>query len=122
MISPELKQKFEEIFVDKFTKDQYEQWKDENTPPTKESKVQKWGWDIFVTIMIAFMISCIGYIFYNETKSRVEQYVYDDYFFTRTYYKGKSTAVWLTKIDQLTDSIKTAQKKAGEDLLIILNK
>ena len=29
MISPELKQKFEELFVDEFTEDQYEQWKDE---------------------------------------------------------------------------------------------
>lgn len=119
MISPALKEKFEELFVDDFTKEQYEQWKGENYKP---NKIEQWIRYIFLTIICLVFFLFLGWIIYIETGSRVEQEVRDGNFVTYAWKSKQIVKYWSTPVNQLTDSLKTAQKKAAEDFLRILNK
>lgn len=127
MISPILQKKFEELFVDDFTDDQFNQWVDEKYAKEKlEEKKPSFLRQIFnwlpVIIPSLVMLSVIGYVIYEKTFSRVEQKVITGDFCTIAYQNGKIVNLWYIPIDKLTDSAKTAQKKAAEDLLTILNK
>ena len=127
MISPILQKKFEELFVDDFTDDQFNQWVDEKYAKEEYEKKrpsflnQIFNW-LPVIIPSLIMFSVGGWIIYKETFSRVEQEVLIGDFCTFAYKNGKIVNSWSIPVDKLTDSAKTAQKKAAEDLLMILNK
>lgn len=122
MVSPVLKEKFEELFVDEFTKDQYRQWRDENKPLSKRDKELEWLGNIALTVVVAIAISAIGYVIYLASFSRIEQEVREDNFVTYVWKGSKIVRSWYTPVEKLTDSLKTSQRKAGEDFLRILNK
>ena len=117
MISPALKEKFEELFVDEFTEDQYEQWK-----ISKVKRMQEWKRVTYFIVstlcVIFFIISLHCYL----KRDRVEQCVIEDNFCTVIWVNEEIAQFWSTPLLKLTDSLKEFQKKEGERLLNVLNK
>ena len=116
MVSPELQKKFEELFIDEFTKEQYEEWKQSTYVESKFDKGFKW---IALTVAtILFLIAILQPFYLN--RDRLVQEVRGKSFSTYVWINGNISKSWYTPIDQLTDSIKTAQRNEGERLLKML--
>ena len=116
MVSPELQKKFEELFIDEFTKEQYEEWKQSTYVESKFDKGFKW---IALTVAtILFLVAILQPFYLN--RDRVEQEVRGESFNTYLWIKGDISKSWYTPVDKVTDSIKIAQRLAGETLLKML--
>lgn len=112
----ELAEKFEQIFTDKEIHEYYEKWwaeKNKNSILPSTLSI----WDAFTWIII------FGVLFsawYTMLRDRVEQEVRDGNFITYVWKDMNIIKSTYTPIDQVTDSLKTAQYNEGEKLLKIL--
>ena len=116
MVSPELQKKFEELFIDDFTKEQYEEWKQSTYVESKSDKIFKW---VATSVAVILLWVAILLPFYLK-RDRVEQKMFRADFTTIVWINNNIAKSWFTPIDQITDSMKTAQRIEGERLLKML--
>ena len=114
MVSPELQKKFEELFIDEYTEDQYEEWFDKKY----EKKTRKDNILLLIILIIGLSIP-FGLLTYLN-RDRVDQTIVHENLMTCVWINNNIAKALYTPIDQLTDSIKTAQRIEGERLLKIL--
>lgn len=113
----ELSEQFEKIFTNEEVHDFYEQWRSENN--NQSTFWTKTRHIISYIIMGCIILLCVFSI-WDDMRDKVEQKIMDEEFVTFVWKDQDIIKSWYTPIDSVTDSIKTAQYKAGKELLKIL--
>lgn len=113
----ELSEQFEKIFTDEEVHDFYEQWRSENN--NQSTFWTKTRHIISYIIMGCIILFCVFSI-WDDMRDKVEQKIRDEEFVTFVWKDQDIIKSWYTPINSVTDSIKTAQYKAGKELLKLL--